>query len=181
MQLLEKVRSYEFLGREFLVWLWYRSDINEGRFSLGEAGHAELWFDDRVVLQSNDNSAEKVICLGENTHLREARFALAEYKTITEATLKLTIGDNAWSFILDSTWMNFKSFKTPKVVQDNQEDPEGLFYEKFYLIDQALSAVDMIYASFIKIRLSPDWATVELPALHKWIRAGKQMGAHTRA
>ena len=74
MQLLERVRNYEFLGREFLVWLWYQSDINEGRFSLGEAGHAELWFDDRVVLQANDNSTEKIICLGENTHLREARF-----------------------------------------------------------------------------------------------------------
>ena len=60
------------------------------------------------------------------------------------------------------------------MVQDNEEDPEGLFYEKFYLIDQALSAVDMIYASFIKIRLSPDWATAELPALLKWIRGGKQ-------
>ena len=174
MQLLERVRNYEFLGREFLVWLWYRSDINEGIFSLGDAGHAELWFDDRVVLQSNEEGGEKIICLGENLHLRAARFALAQYRTVTEAALRLTIGDNTWSFSLDSTWMNFKSFKSPKVAQDAKEDPEGLFYEKFSLIDQALSAVDMIFDSFIRIRLSPDWEAAELPALLKWIKGGKK-------
>jgi recombination associated protein RdgC len=174
MQLLERARNYEFLGREFLVWLWFKSDINEGRFSLGKSGDAELWFDGRVVLQSDqDSGAEKVICLGENSHLREARFALTEHKTITEAMFKLVIGDNEWSFILDSTWMNFKSFKTPKVMQDNEEDPEGLFYEKFSLIEQALSAIDIIYSSFIKVRLSPEWQALELPALLKWIREGK--------
>jgi hypothetical protein len=174
MQLLERARNSQFIGREFLVWLWFKSDIQEGRFSLGEAGDAELWFDGRIVLQSDDDDGtEKVICLGENSHLREARFALTKYKTITEAMLKLIIGDNQWSFILDSTWMNFKSFKTPKVMQDTEEDPEGLFYEKLYLIDQALSAIDFIYSSFIKIRLSPGWATIELPALLNWIKEGK--------
>jgi hypothetical protein len=174
MQLFEKVRDNEFLGREFLVWLWFRSDVREGRFSLGEAGDAELRLDGRIVLQSDaGEGAEKVICLGENSHLREARFALAESKTITEAMLKLVIGDYQWSFILDSTWMNFKSFKTPKVMQDNEKDPDGLFYEKFALIEQALSAMDFIYASFIKIRLSPDWDAVELPALLQWIKEGK--------
>lgn len=127
-----------------------------------------------MVLQSNPgDGTEKVICLGENSHLREARYALAESKTVTEAMLKLIIGDNQWSFILDSTWMNFRSFKSPKVMQDNEKDPEGLFYEKFSLIDQALSAMDFIYSSFIKIRLSPDWEAQELPALLQWIQEGK--------
>jgi hypothetical protein len=174
MQLLERVRTYEFLGREFLVWLWFKSETNDGKFSLGKAGDAELWFDGRVVLQSEgDSAAEKVICLGENSQLREARFALSERKTITEAMIKLIIGDSEWSFILDSTWMNFKTFKTPRVMQDSEEDPEGLFYEKFSFIEQALSAIDMIYSSFIKLRLSPDWQARELPALFKWIRDGK--------
>lgn len=174
MQVFEKAKDYEFLGREFLVWMWFRSDVREGRFSLGEVGDAELRLDGRVVLQSNPgDGAEKVICLGENSHLREARYALAESKTVTEAMLKLIIGDNQWSFILDSTWMNFRSFKSPKVMQDNEKDPEGLFYEKFSLIDQALSAMDFIYSSFIKIRLSPDWEAQELPALLQWIQEGK--------
>lgn len=173
MQLMEKVTNYEFLGREFLVWLWFKCHTNEGRFSLGEAGEAELSFDGRVVLQSEKDGAEKVICLGENSHMREGRFALAEYKTITEAMLRLIIGDDEWSFILDSQWMNFRSFKTPRVMQDSQKDPEGLFYEKLHLIEKALSAMDAIYSSFLRIRLSPDWQAEELPALIKWIKERK--------
>jgi recombination associated protein RdgC len=173
MQVIEKAINYEFLGREFLVWLWFKSRTNGGRFSLGEAGEAELWFDGRVVLQSEKDGAEKVICLGENSHMREGRFALAEYKTITEAMLKLIIGDDEWSFILDSHWMNFRSFKTPGVMQDSRKDPDGLFYEKFHLIEKALSAVDAVYASFIKIRLSPEWTTEELPVLLEWIKERK--------
>ena len=174
MQLIEKARDYEFLGREFLVWLWFKSETNEQRFSLGDAGSAELWLDGRIVLQPDeDGREEKVICLGETSRSREARFALAEFKTVTEAKVRLRIGDNEWSFILDSTWMNFKSFKTPKVMQDKEQDPEGLFYEKFYLIEQALSAMDTIFSSFIKLRLSPDWEESKLPTLLQWIKQGK--------
>lgn len=174
MQLIEKVRQTEFLGREFLLWLWYRSEINEGRFDLGEDGQVELWFDRRIVLQSeSDEGIEKVTCSGDNLHLREARFALTKNKEITEAMIKLTIDNNEWSFILDSTWMNFKSFKTPKVMQDSKEDPEALFHEKFFLIEKALTTMDAIYASFIKIRTSPEWDTHELPAINRWVTEGK--------
>ncbi|MBW1801620.1 MAG: hypothetical protein JRJ85_12935 [Deltaproteobacteria bacterium] len=174
MQVMEQVKKSEFIGREFLVWLWFRSETTGGRFDLGEAGTAELCFDRKVVLQSNDDEGrEKIVCSGENPHLREARFALTEEKSITEAMLKLTIGDNEWSFVMDSTWMNFKSFKTPKVMQDDEEDPAGLFYEKFFLIEQAVSAMDAIFSTFIKLRVSPDWDKKELPALREWIKVGK--------
>jgi len=174
MQLIEKAREYEFLGREFLGWLWFKSETTEGGFSLGEAGSAEIHFDGRVVLQTEDEGREeKVICLGDVWRSREARFALAEYKTITEAKVRLRIGDNEWSFVLDSTWMNFKSFKTPKVIQDKEQDPDGLFYEKFYLIEQAMSAVDAVFASFVNLRLSADWEESELPALLQWINEGR--------
>jgi hypothetical protein len=172
MQLIEKAINYEFLGREFLVWLWFRSDTHEGRFLLGDGAAVELWFDGRIVLQKDEGS-DKVICLGESSHPREARFALADDKTITEAMLRLVIGEEEWTFILDSTWLNFRSFKTPRVAQDADKDAEGLFYEKFHLIEKALGAMEAVYASFIKLRLSPQWKKKELPALLQWIKEGK--------
>jgi recombination associated protein RdgC len=175
MQLIEKAKDYEFLGREFLVWLWFRSETKGGVFSLGESESAELWFEGRIVLQPDEGDRdEKVICLGEISRSKEARLALAEFKTVTEAKVRLRIGENEWSFVLDSTWLNFKSFKTPKVVQDTEQDPDGLFYEKFYLIDQALSAMDAVFASFISLRLSTDWEENEFPALLEWINQGRQ-------
>lgn len=170
MQLMERVRQSEFLGREFLLWLWFQSENNEGRFDLGERGFVELWFDRKLVLQSeSDEGTEKITCSGDHLHLREAHFALTKNKQITEVMLKLIIGDHEWSFVLDSSWMNFKNFKTPKVMFDRNEDPEGMFYEKFFLINQAIDAMDTIFASFVKKRVSPEWETKELPALIEWI------------
>ena len=174
MEVLERARQTEFLGRDFLIWLWCKSDINEGKFHLGELGTVELWFDGKVTLQSvGDTDVERITCAGENSLLREARFALTKNKKVTQATLKLIVGDDEWSFTLDSTWLNFKSLKTPQVVRDKRDDPEGLFYERVFLIEQPLRVVDALLSSFIKTRTSPEWDAQELPALMEWINQGK--------
>lgn len=169
MQLIERVRDTEFLGREFLLWLWYNSEIKGGTYTL-EDGEVELWVDRRIVLRHDDDEgSEKIICTGDNPHLKEARFALSENKQVTESQLRLKIEDNEFSFILDSEWMNLKSFKTPKVMNDVDDDPDGIFYEKMFLIERAVSALDSIFTQFIKLRVSPDWDESEKSALLDWI------------
>ncbi len=169
MQLIERVRDTEFLGREFLLWLWYNSEVRGGTYKL-EDGDVELWVDKKIVLRHDDDEgSEKVTCTGDNLLLKEARFALGEKKQVTETQLRLKIEDNEFSFSLDSEWMNFKTLKTPKVMQDTDDDPDGIFYEKMFLVEQAISAVDTIFGEFIKLRVSPDWETSVKPALLDWI------------
>jgi recombination associated protein RdgC len=173
MQLLEKVRKTEFLGREFLAWLWFRTETERGHFKLGDKS-IEIWFDGKITLQGeNERGLETITCSGESQNMKEARFALAENKEVVQATLILSMDDNQWTFVLDSLWLNFKTFKTPKVIQDKRDDPDGLFYEKMFLIEAAVSAVDDIYAEFIKLRISPEWSGEELPALSRWVQEGK--------
>ncbi len=173
MQLLEKVRKTEFLGREFLAWLWYLTETERGLFKLGDKT-VEIWFDGKITLEGeNERGIETVTCTGQSQDMKEARFALAENKEVIQATLVLGMDDNQWTFVLDALWMNFKTFKTPKVIQDRREDPDGLFYEKIFLIEAAVSAMDAIYAEFLKRRLSSQWSTEELPALIQWIREGQ--------
>lgn len=174
MQILEKVKQTEFLGREFLLWLWYRSETDDGLFDLGDRGKAELWLEGKITLQSEtERGVEVITCEGETSDMREARFALAEGKEVRQATVRVAMGDNQWSFVLDAVWLNFRSFKSPKVLNDSREDPEGLFYEKAYLIEEAVVAMDQVYASFLERRLSPDWAE-DCKAIGRWIRQGPQ-------
>ena len=91
----------------------------------------EIWFDGKITLQGeNERGLETITCSGESRNMKEARFALAENKEVVQATLVLEMDDNQWTFVLDSLWMNFKTFKTPKVIQDKRDDPNGIFYEK---------------------------------------------------
>ncbi len=173
MQLLEKVRETEFLGKEFLAWLWFRTETERGSFKLGDKT-LEIWFDGKITLQGeNERGLETITCSGESQNMKAARFALAENQEVVQATLVLSMDDNQWTFVLDSLWLNFRTFKTPRVIQDKRDDPDGLFYEKMFLIEAAVSAMDGVYAEFLKLRLSPEWSTEEIPALSKWINEGQ--------
>lgn len=173
MQLLDRVKQTEFLGREFLLWLWFRTETDRGIFDLREQGKAEVWFDGRIILQSeSDRGVDTITCTGEAAYMREARVALSEDKEITRAAVKLALGEDEFSFVLDSTWMNFSTFKAPRVMQDRETDPEGLFYEKIFLIEKAVSAMDEIFAAFIELRTGSDWSDTEGPALMKWVSEG---------
>jgi recombination associated protein RdgC len=168
MQVLDKVMQTDFLGRDFLTWLWFRSETGEGRFNLPRTGAAELWFDGPVTLQSEGSAgAEKVVCSSEV--LTEARFALKEGRKVVQATLRITTGDDEWVCVMDALWLNFKSVKIPGTMRDKGEDPEGLFYERVFLMERLTGIMDELYGSFLDLRLSPAWREEELPRLNAWV------------
>lgn len=173
MDLLELLQNREFIGREFLTWLWFRSETNEGRFTPEGVEPFEMWLDDRVSLESGGDGEEgvqKIICQGADSGLTEARHALMEGKQVTQARLKLFLGDNEWVFTLDAAWLNFRSLKTPKVDVDLHEDPQGLFFERLLLIQKAVDALDALFIEFMKLRISKRWHSGELPAFRDWVK-----------
>ena len=175
MNALDRARETEFLGREFLTWLWFRSETEGGLFNVEDGQTAELWVDGALTLTSDsDDRRETIACSGENPRLKEARFALSEHKKVTRSRFRLIIGEDTWTFTMDSMWMNFRSLKGPKVLYDPGEDPDGMFFEKMALIERPLAAVDAIYRRFLRLRLSGEWEETELPALSRWIRGENQ-------
>lgn len=173
MNLMERVQQTEFLGREFLTWLWFRSESRDGVFELGELGTVELWFEGKMTLESDgEERGDKVACTGGGTRFREARFALTRNKKVTQAAVRLLKGDDEWSFSVDAAWLNLSGLKTPKVMQDAKEDADGLFYERMYLIEQPIAVLNALFAQFIRLRVSQEWEQEERPALNDWIQQG---------
>jgi len=172
MDILDKIEKTETIGKDFLLWLWFRSETQSGITDPADDLRAEIALDGKITLET-DEIQDSITCLCANPLMKEARFALMENKRITKAAIRLTINEeDEFFFRLDSRWMNFRMFKTPKVIQDIKDDPDGFFYEKTGLIDRAIAIMDSVFMNFIKIRISPEWETEELPALIKWIRSG---------
>ena len=172
MDILDKIEKTETIGKDFLVWLWFKSEMQREVFNLGNDLHAEIVMDGKMTLET-DEVQDSITCSCTNPLMKEARFALIENKKITKAAIKLTINEeDEFFFRLDSRWMNFRMLKTPKIFQNLKDDPEGFFYEKIGLIEKAITIMDSVFMNFIKIRISPEWETEELPALIKWIKRG---------
>jgi len=167
MDILQEKHAKAFYGKEFLTWLWFKSDTSTGRFT----DDIELWVDDMISLESGDSEKpEKVILKGVKSKMSEAKLALRNGKQVIEAKFILIIGDDEWSFVLNSFDFSYRTLKTPKSEKAKREEEEdGYFYDKITLIESAVSAVDKLFEIFITKRVVAEEWEEERSKMWHWI------------
>jgi len=174
MDFLDTLREKAFLGREFLTWLWFKSEQTGGRIELPGQKVIEIIFLDRMTLDLSDAETPQTVSLkGEQSELREGLAALKEGKKIEEARISLRSGNNDFTLVAKATWFSFGSFRTPRVLppEESEEGVAGAFLEKVSLIEEGMDALDSLFEYFVKLRISDDWETTELPAFRHWVAA----------
>jgi hypothetical protein len=179
MDFLDILREKAFLGREFLTWLWFKSDQTGGRIEIPGKKVVEVLFLDRMTLDLSDVETPQTVTLkGEHSELREGLAALKEGKKIEEARISIRAGDNDFTMMLKGTWFSFGSFRTPPILPageaEGEEDVEGSFLEKTYLIEEGMEIVDDLFEYFLKLRISDGWEANELPALRRWVSTASE-------
>ena len=159
------------IGREFLTWLWFKSEERNGTVLVPGAGESEVVFIRRLVLESGDGEyAETVVCQGMHADLKEGKEALRQGKKITAARLRVARDKSEWEFTFKADRFHFQSMKLPTLPENDGEevDREGQLLERVYLIEKAAGLTDLLFQLFLKIRLSEDWGT-EQTRMQKWI------------
>ncbi len=174
MDFLDILREKAFIGREFLTWLWFKSDKTGGRVDVDGGRTVEALFLDRMTLDMMETDTPQTVTLkGEYSGLREGLAALKEGKKIEEARISLRTGENDFTVMIKGTWFSFGGFKTPPILPNAEfgedEDHEGAFLEKTALIEEGMGIIDALFSRFIKLRISPEWEAAEVPAIRRWI------------
>lgn len=174
MDFLDLLREKAFLGREFLTWLWFKSDVSGGRIEIPGKRVVEVAFLDRMTLDlSEAETPQSVVLKGEHSELREGLAALREGKKIEEARVSMRGSDNEFTTVIKSTWFSFGSFRTPPILPaqelGEEESAEATFLEKAALVEEGLELVDMLFDYFLRLRISDEWEASELPALRRWV------------
>ena len=158
------------IGREFLTWLWFKSEERNGRIRIPGAGECEVLFIRRLVLESGDGEyAETVVCQGMHADLKEGKEALRQGKKITAARLRVACDKTEWEFTFKADRFQFQSMKLPALPGEEagEIDREGQLLERIALIEKAAGTMDLLFRSFLE-RLSNDWGA-ELSRMQKWI------------
>jgi len=161
------------LGREFLTWLWFKSEERNGMIEIPGTGDVELIFVRRLVLESGDGEyAETVVCQGMHADLREGKEALRQGKKIKEARIKLGKDEDNWEFTLKADRFSFQSLKLPVMTDklDDPEDRDGAILERMYLIETATKTMISLFRLFLDLRLSPRWLSTEAPRIKNWLQ-----------
>ncbi|MGA8831452.1 MAG: hypothetical protein ACLQT6_07865 [Desulfomonilaceae bacterium] len=172
MDFLDILREKAFLGREFLTWLWFKSEQTGGAVEVPGGKIVEVVFNDRMTLDLTDVDTPQTVSIkGEFSELREGLAAIREGKKIEEARISLKSADNEYSVIIKGSWFSFGSLRTPRTApleEGGEEDIEGAFLEKVGLIEEGLGLIDSLFSYFISLRISDDWEVGELPKIRKW-------------
>ena len=159
------------LGEEFLTWLWFQSDVAPGAFVNKEGQPFSVSMEQRIVVQGGEgDTRETASVAGTLSPLTEARFGLGKGKKVTRATIRLEKDELAFQFTLSADDFTLGSMKLPKVEKPAEdEDPDAMLLERFYLMEVCLGLLESLYATFLRLRLSAAWGET-VQEITTWIR-----------
>ena len=168
----ESSTDTSLIGREFLTWLWYKSEERNGRITIAPGEEVELNFLKRIVLEAGEGEySQGVVCHGIHAELKEGKEAIRQGKKVKEAGIKLIHNQNEWGFTFRADSFHFQSLKLP--VMDWQKTPEdhsGHLLERIYLIENAVKTMNNLYESFLRIRFSTEWKEKEIEFIATWLK-----------
>ena len=165
MDLIQIMESTRFVGEEFLTWLWFRAERQDGLFEVNDE-QLELFFDDQMTLEAHlAESEQNRLSGGSPSDSPEAREALRRGKRVAKAKLKLVKDGREWVVTLTAATLGLSGIKIPAVLSREEDDR---FYERMYLIEELEAILRSLYRGFLDIRLDREEWKAEAEALRAW-------------
>lgn len=146
-------QSKDFLGNEFLVWLWNESlgdSTKVGDHAVSIAFEKSLELDcvfgatGRCTLKSDAPTA-----------LAEAVAAARSGKVPRKASLLLGVAGQVYQFALAGEDLSISGLKLPEV--ENADSPRVLFEERITLLRDFTRWFDQLFEQFCTVRASSSW------------------------
>jgi hypothetical protein len=173
--LVELLYAYRFLGREFLTWLWFKSEAElDGLIKVKNQDAVILAVGDKMLLETGDGEYRETLVLqGSHSEHREARLGLMQGKLPEEMHLKLIRGQDEWQLTLKAATLEIKGLKSKSASgpQEDDEDQEAFFFDQMYQVEAVSEIVDGLFREFLQVRLSPAWDQEEMPRVQDWLVA----------
>lgn len=165
----QSVDLKDYLGNEWLLWLWWLTETNDG-----EVPGTDFFI---AIMNSLDmdcawgvrgkQSLRGEIVGGGPTRLPEAGDALAMGKWPRKAGVLLSDGESNWELTLQADKLVVSSIRLPEI--EDAATPRELLERRLELTLAAADAIDKMYAAFLKQRTGSGWGT-KRDTIRKWIK-----------
>jgi hypothetical protein len=170
----------DFVGNEFLLWLWRRGDGAAGR----ETDAAERAFDIACILDRTlelecawEVLGKVSLQNGVMTRAPEALRALQVGKWPRKAGLTIALSDESWQATLQGDRFNLSGLRVPPP-RENPKSQRELVEHRLDALQRFDAAMVGLFEAFLSIRAEREW-TAESRRISDWI-TGKR-GAHRQA
>jgi hypothetical protein len=202
MQLVDRIEKRRFVGREFLLWLWFESELFEGNLQTEEHGSFGFWVERQIVLTSGKEGTR--IKGSQPAAGREAKESLRRGKLPESAGFRIVVGSEESSFTLKAEQLGIAGLKLPTLLGQAEDAPAPLldgpprlvkrkredrarqesresdeehesFYERMNLTRETEARLEALFRTFVALRLGEEWSQVVV-AMKAWA-AGESVDA----
>lgn len=164
----------DFLGNEFLLWLWHEADAKTGSVAIDKQDIAIL-FDKSLDLDCAYGQTGKDSLRGDGpSHMPEARDALRSGKLPRKAGLVLEANREQFYLTLAADAFSVSTAKLPDV--EEAENPRALFEERIALLRDLCKTLDALFEQFLKLRTSSAWEG-QVAGIRRWILKSEKAAA----
>lgn len=158
------------VGRDFLAWLWFKSQQDDGKVAIDQHSFTTVNFNNRVVFEFEGGElTETVCCTGRDLDsIKEAKESFRQGKKIKDAriTIENENSDN-WAFSYKGDSLQFQSVKLPMTADTDEETPEGRNLDRLFLMTSLTDTMDNLLKNYVDLRLSEEWPA-EVSAMQEW-------------
>jgi hypothetical protein len=157
----------DFLGNEYLLWLWYQLDSESDTIKLSDGSEAAVMLTRTLVLECpRGQTGREVISSDSPTRLPEARRALQSGKLPRKVGLILSRHDQQYELTLaaESLGVGAAKIPAPEAVEERAR-----LEERVTQLRSLFETLDLVYDAFAAKRASDTWPR-ELARMQKWLR-----------
>ena len=184
--LSELLSEKEFLGTEFLTWLWWKSEASGGVFHVKGMGDVGIRFVKHIQVESGSkDSRERVSCSGKMVQMKEARLGLIMGKKVTRARLVVETGDITLEATINAATLDVQSLKIMRGFDNSFETDggadarQGVILYRLSWVRGIRHMVHEIFLQFIARRMDDDAWSREKGGLREWILGQGRQGLFT--
>lgn len=163
----------DFLGNEFLLWLWHEADRRDGYVALEQSPDGQgkdevaVLFDRSLDLDCAFGVTGKASLRAAGpSRMPESAAALRAGKVPRKCGLTLEANGTQYSFTLSAETLGVSSLKLPEVPE--ADTARVLFEERVGQLRDFCRTLDRLYGVFVRQRLGGGWEGATLAA-RRWI------------
>jgi hypothetical protein len=159
--------SRDFLGNEYLLWLWYMLDSDNDTIRLTDKSEVAVLLSRTLVLECPRGvTGRETISSDGPTRLPEARRAIQVGKLPRKVGLTMVRHDQQYELTLAAESLAVTGARLPATEAD---DDRGCLEERVTQLRHLLETLDLLYDTFAERRASEAW-TKELGKMQKWLQ-----------
>jgi hypothetical protein len=159
--------SRDFLGNEYLVWLWYMLDAESDTLALTDGSEAAVMLARTLVLECpRGQTGRQSIASDSPTRLPEARRGLQAGKLPRRAGLTVVRQDSQYEFTLQAETLAVSAARLPA---PEALDDRARLEERVSQLRHFLETLDLLFDTFTRSRAGDGWPK-ELAKIQKWLQ-----------